>query len=210
MERRDHEARGQLIGQVEIGQLSIVDAEAVALRLNLGPLASVPAIDAFDPTREVHWSLAMAVAWIAYRDVQEVREQWNDYRLECWDWHHRRWQRGFDGPVYDGFVLEQRSAATLPRLSLYEAVQSVSDEVAHVMTIRDAREALWISLQTECFAASGVNQRTRLRQVIPALELYELEGYEAHGHVDELRNSPLLASLTYREVWLQSVSVSRL
>lgn len=73
--QRDHEVRAELIGKAETGQLSVADAETEALRLNLGSLASVPAPDAFDPAREVHWSLPMAVAWIAYRDIQKVREQ---------------------------------------------------------------------------------------------------------------------------------------
>jgi hypothetical protein len=180
----DHEARAELIGQVETGQISVADAEAEALRLNLGALASVPAAETFDPAREAHWSLPMAIAWIAYRDIQRVREQWNDYRLKCWDWHGRRWQRGFDGPIYGGFVLEQRSRATLPRLGLYDAFHEATGDTALSMTIREAREALWIALRTDCFRATGLNQRTNERQEIPPLEWYELEGYEAHGEFD--------------------------
>ena len=206
----DHEARAELIGQVETGQLSIADAEAEALRRKLGSLASVPNPDTFDPAREVHWSLSMTVAWIAYRDIQKVREQWNEYRLECWDWHGRRWRQGIDGPIYEGAVLEQRSRATLPRLGLYDSFQEATGEPVSFMTIRDAREALWIALQTDCFTATAIHHRTDARQVIQPMEWYELEGYEAHGQSDELRNSPVMPSLAYRDIWIPSGSVMRL
>ena len=34
----------------------------------------------------------MSVAWIAYRTPDAVRNWWDDYRKECWDWHFREWR----------------------------------------------------------------------------------------------------------------------
>lgn len=46
------------------------------------------------------------------------------------------------------------------------------------------------------------------RRPIAPLEWYE--GYEAHGHVDEMRNAPILPNLAYGDVWIPSGSVMRL
>ncbi|MCP4183441.1 MAG: hypothetical protein GY761_08995 [Hyphomicrobiales bacterium] len=34
----------------------------------------------FDPMLEIAWSLPMTIAWIVWRDIDEVRNQWNEYR----------------------------------------------------------------------------------------------------------------------------------
>jgi hypothetical protein len=45
-----------------------------------------PALKRFDPEKLSHWSITMAVAWIAWRNIDVVREEWDDYRSECADW----------------------------------------------------------------------------------------------------------------------------
>jgi hypothetical protein len=45
--------------------------------------------------------------------MTKVRQWWDAYRTECWDWHFRQWRIGPDGSIYEGHFLEQRSRATL-------------------------------------------------------------------------------------------------
>jgi hypothetical protein len=66
--------RDDLIGKVNHGTLSPEEAEAEATRLGLGPLAQRPDPAALDPMAEAYWSLPMAVAWLAYRTPEAVRE----------------------------------------------------------------------------------------------------------------------------------------
>ena len=68
--------RDDLITMVQRGQMIPADAESVAKRLGLGPLASEPDPNNYDPMREPFWTLPMAVAWIAYRTQDAVRNWW--------------------------------------------------------------------------------------------------------------------------------------
>lgn len=68
--------RDDLITMVQRGQMIPADAEFVAKRLGLGPLASEPDPNNYDPMREPFWTLPMAVAWIAYRTQDAVRNWW--------------------------------------------------------------------------------------------------------------------------------------
>jgi hypothetical protein len=45
-----------------------------------------PALERFNPEKLSHWSITMVVAWIAWRDIDAVREEWDEYRSECADW----------------------------------------------------------------------------------------------------------------------------
>lgn len=38
-----------------------------------------------DPDQEVFWTLPMSIAWIAWRDPAQVRDQWGKYRKACWE-----------------------------------------------------------------------------------------------------------------------------
>lgn len=55
-------------------------------RWGLSPFGILPDTVPFDPMQVLHWTLAMAVAWIAWRDVSQVRNAWGHYRQECWEW----------------------------------------------------------------------------------------------------------------------------
>jgi hypothetical protein len=110
--------RDDLITMVQRGEMTPDDAEAEAKRLGLDPLAAEPDPNDYDPMREPFWTLPMAVAWIAYRTQDAVRNWWNEYRKECWDWHFREWRVGPDGPVHQGHFLERRLKPTLALLEM--------------------------------------------------------------------------------------------
>lgn len=71
-----HSERDELIDRVRYGRLTPAEAEAEAAHLGLERLASRPDPSQFDPMRETWWTLPMAIAWIARRSPDEVRESW--------------------------------------------------------------------------------------------------------------------------------------
>src|SRR5262249_54861474 len=146
-----------------------------------------------------HWTLPMAVAWLAYLDLDEVREWSAPYRTACFDWQWQRWRIGFDGPIHEGWRLEQWHKPTLSLLSLgpiYDRVRG--REVA--MTVKEARVALWAALREGLLVATGVDTTTGRRIEIPALEWHELVPVEAKAETDEVRRG--LLGEGYREVLL--------
>jgi hypothetical protein len=110
--------RDDLIDDVRYGRISPAQAEAEAMRLGYEPFAVTPDPKKFDPMREEWWTPVMALTWIAKRDSQAVREVFDPYRVECFDWHFREWRIGPDGPVNKGWFLDQRKPATISRFLL--------------------------------------------------------------------------------------------
>jgi hypothetical protein len=197
--------RDQLFERAKHGEISGDEADAEAIRLGLGSLSSRPGSDAFRPENETHWTLPMAVAWIAYLDLDEVREWSAPFRAECWHWIWQRWRVGFDGPVHEGWHLEQRSTPSLALLSIGEAVDVADGEAPKAMSIKQAREALWLALREGFFAASGIESQTGRRVEIPALEWHELVPVLGKGEQDEVRHG--LLGQGYSNVLLPSASI---
>ena len=70
----------------------------------------------------------MAVAWIAYRSTDAVRNWWQTYRREFWVWRACKWQVP-GGPVYEGHMLERRAPATLALMSIADLSRKNADDV---------------------------------------------------------------------------------
>jgi Resolvase, N terminal domain len=137
-----------------IAPLTPDEAEAQASLLGLEKLASTPDPLQFDPMREAWWTLPMAVAWIAWRSPDRVRECWDHYRLECWDWHFKEWRLGLDGPIHAGRFLEQRRPATLSLLMLAELSPDSQPSDARVSTDEQTTDSQECALR-EIAARSG-------------------------------------------------------
>lgn len=80
--------RNEIIARVGIGEGKITpeEAEKEAQAAGVGPLASYPPKDRFDPLKEPDWSLPMTAMWIIYRTPDAVREAWPLFRNEIRDW----------------------------------------------------------------------------------------------------------------------------
>jgi hypothetical protein len=100
------------------GEIIGDEADAEAIRLGIGSLSHEPGPEEFRLEAETQWTLPMAVAWIAYRDLDEVGEWSAPFRAECYHWLWQRWRVGFDGPIHEGWHLEQRSKPTLSLLGV--------------------------------------------------------------------------------------------
>lgn len=204
-----HNQRDELFDQLKYGKIDPATAEAEARRLGLDPLQPVVDLSRFDPAREVQWTLPMAVAWIAYRSLDNVRNSWNAYREQCWDWFHRKWRLGPDGEIFEGWVLEQRRPETMARLLIGDEFQrDVGRDPKSSMTAREAKDALWIALKTDCFRATGVDQETGQRVQIVPFSWYELEVFEERGR-DEVRLNALgvTGPNRYRDVLVSSSTI---
>jgi hypothetical protein len=183
----EFEVRNDIIDKVQRGEWTPEQAEAETARLGIKPFASEPEPAAFDPMCEAWWSLPMAIAWIAWRSPDKVREFWDAYRSECWDWNFREWRDGPDGPVYAGHFLEQRRPATLSSLLFAEHHDSAQGLLPHgTISITDAKAKLWKALGENSFQAMGVSTETGERTVIPDHAWRDLNDIEECGR-DVLR-----------------------
>ena len=176
--------RDDLLEDVKYGRMTPGEAEAEAVRLGVGKLASKPDGSQFDPMREPWWTLPMAVAWIAWRSPDKVRECWDPYRAECLEWHPKRWRVGLDGPIHAGFILEQRRPATLSRLWFVEKNEASLPKEA--INISEAKAKLWNALGENAFQATGISTDTGKRVVIPDYAWPDLKNIEERGR-DVLR-----------------------
>lgn len=155
--------RDNLFDRLQRGELNISEAEAQAAAGGVGPLRDVPAPDAFHPETETFWNLPMAVAWVAWRSFARVTEYWDEYRVNCWDWHFKKWRLGPDGPIHEGWFLEQRAPATLIVLALAEGYQSSHESRPKgPMDVEVARVALWDALEEGLLRATGFPQGAAL------------------------------------------------
>jgi hypothetical protein len=194
----EQDQRDQLSDRAKYGEITGDEADAEAIRLGLGSLSRRPGPEEFRPEALTHWTLPMAVAWIAFLDLDEVREWSAPYRADCREWLWQRWRVGFEGPIHEGWHLEARSKPTLALLGLSATYDNVAKGKPLSMSIDEAREALWIALREGFFPATGIDTETGRRVEIPALEWRELVPVQTKGDADEVRRG--LLGHGYRDV----------
>lgn len=201
--------RDELIERAKYGEMSGEEADAEAIRLGLGCLSRRPGPDEFRPEAMNHWTLPMVLAWIAYLDLDEVREWSAPYVEECRHWMWRRWQIGFDGPIHEGWFLEQRAKPTVALLGIRAAIDEADESKTMSVTIREAQESLWIMLRDGFLTATGIDTVTGRRVEIPSVEWHDLKPVELHGKVDELHRGGLRHGAAYSDVLFPSAIVQR-
>jgi hypothetical protein len=86
--------RERLLMLAEHGEITGKQAEATAAAHGLEPFERKPELPRFDPKLKSHWSIVMAVAWIAWRDFGLVREQDPEFCSECFHWIYRNQHDG--------------------------------------------------------------------------------------------------------------------
>src|SRR5207237_982322 len=87
--------RDEFAEALQYGRMRPEEAEAKLKTLGLPPLAPQPDPVNFYAMREVWWTLPMTVAWIAWRNSADVRDEWDTYRREQSFWIFERWRVGF-------------------------------------------------------------------------------------------------------------------
>jgi hypothetical protein len=167
--------RDILIDRVRRGEITPDEAEEEAAREGLRPLARVPAAK-FYPMVEAFWSLPMAVAWIAWRNVDRVRDFWDAFRADCWEWVPVEWRVGVDGPTYSGFDLRRRDAVT----PLFVETSDIL-EADGFMTVKEAKAMLWRLLGEGALQATGIKTESGQSEVIPEHAWVHLDWRERRG-----------------------------
>lgn len=207
--KKQQAQRENLFERAKYGKITGDEADAEAIRLGFGSLSRIPDPDKFRPESIRHWTLPMAVTWIAYRSNDAVREVWSKYCEECWDWHWRRWRIGTAGEVHEGWFLERRAFPTLALIEFMSAFARVEgDDRPMFMSIDEAKAALWVALGESMLPATGIARNGGGRVPIPPLEWLELKPLDT-DHSDEVGcegvgmeyADPLLPSVAMRHLW---------
>lgn len=206
--------RDELISLVRYGKIKPEEAEAEAAAYGLPPFESKPSLPAFDPLQESRWSLAMAVAWIAWRDIELVRENCPGIRSEWWYWYFREWNEPVDGGTSfarrAGWFLEARPEATTVWLSVSETLMRTRGELppSFQMKVSEAEKVLWRSLSQGDLTAEALNERDRPVD-IPAREWSYLKLFE-DGKRDVLKYDALDRATPFTKVKLKRDDLLRL
>jgi hypothetical protein len=206
--------RDELITLASYGEITPDAAEAEAAANGLEPFARSPDPSAFNPEAEPRWTMPMAVAWIAWRDMPLVREQCAGFRAESEHWIFSRWR----GPAEDGktflehagWLLKTLSPPSTTQLRFFEIGMSGGDEMPATkqMSIRDAEAALWGALSEGHLTAVARNEEGRPTDV-PAREWLFLKLFEENDR-DALKYEALDRRVPFTEVALKRDDVLRL
>lgn len=206
MQDRDKPERSPreiLLDKVRRGQLTPDEAEQQAAKQGFGPLANKPDPVAFDPDRMAWWSPPMAVAWIAWRTLESVREQCADYAEPYTCWVSGSWNvpvnGGEDWAVIDGYELKTLGPPTVGRLLLLPATRDAA---------MDAERQLLAALAAGRIVAiakdAGGSPVDIPQREWPYLELFE------DGQADVLhRRDPYEVKLAYSEIKLLRDEIKR-
>ena len=174
--------RDFLIEEARYGRLSPADAEAQAAQHGIGPLAGCPDSDNYEVLREPWWSLPMVMAWILWRNADRVVEFYDPFRAQCFDWHHRKWQIGFSGPVHEGHFLEPRRPATLTTVKMSKWFDDKSgNQNSRAQKTSKAEEELIRALKDGSLTVTGVPSDGERRQPIPPHDWNDLKLFKERG-----------------------------
>ena len=178
--------KADVLGLVLKGEWTPDRAEDWAKRVGLPPFAGKPDTAAYDPIKELNWTLCMALIWVASRDIDEVREAWPEWWEAQRTWrefelHGRRcWSLGpprrpEDYSRYDGYRVDPRTAV----------------------------KQLWGELQTGAIVATGVSKRKGLRRVIQREEWCDLRPCGSHPVISYFLDSACTGT---NESWSRAFS----
>ena len=147
------DAGGHLAGK------SHAEVEQAIDSLGVAPLNQPVDASLFDPMSQSRWTLAMAIAWIVWRDIDKVRDCSNDYWTAHFDWVDLAKQPKGDGNQQIGWSLQQRKPTSLHNLRLDEAANffQESERAKMVMGVQQAREELWQALQNKSLIGEAVD-----------------------------------------------------
>ncbi len=200
----DHARRDHLIAQVSSGAMTPSEAEAEAARMGLMALEYRPDPREFDPMRERFWTLPMAVAWIAYRTVSDVTENYYAYMAECRFWIPAA-QLGAHVP--SGFELVGSHFNSINRMELVEEGQQLKDR-NFLMPVVQAKQTLWQALRSAAVSASGTDPVSGRRMLIDALQFQDLTLSEMN-HQDVFRTrAPIgIGPIRYANITVPMVEV---
>ncbi len=208
----------EVLSRVERGELTTDAAEGWAKERRRPPFTGRPDPSTFDPRSSLRWTPLQAVAWIAYRDDEEVRNVSTEFRQ-----HWFVWLPG-PSPVSASYLLLLLGAGMTPESldgshieqlppASFETFCDPKQRVAGGLAAQEeqsssgdkgskadqARDELWSALNKREIRATGFIDGRRQRSVIPAIEWNDLE-FAPHAP-DVVCNRH---GLTYKDVRIKS------
>jgi hypothetical protein len=184
----------EVLSRVESGGMTTDAAEGWANARGLPRFTGRPDPSTFDPMSAPSWTPLQAVAWIAYRDVEEVRNVSTEFRQHWFLWHPytsalaaslrrlmsdlRLEPEGSDQgwhiekvsqPSFYSFVDPEQRA--LEGLAAQEEQSSSGDKGSRA---DQARDELWQALTTGKICATGFIGEAQGRSAIPPIEWTDL------------------------------------
>ena len=200
-------ARDILIDQVRRGSLSPDDAEAEAAKQGFGPLATLPNPLEFDPNEMAWWSLPMALAWIAWRNTNSVREHCAEFRENWSHWVPGSWNvPANDGTEFariDGYELKSVRRSTACRLSLIEAYLDSTRSLPSTMemSVSKAEKQLFAALAAGRIVAVAKDSAGNVVDIPqrewPYLTLFEEQERDVLKH-DALDRTAAFSEINFR------------
>jgi hypothetical protein len=195
-------ARDELLERARNGEITPKEAEAEAYRMGMAPLAGRPADNQFDPRGKPRWSLSMALAWIVWRDFDQVRQRDIEYRTHCWNWQPSNVSLPVDGSaatkVVRGFtVVRLRPTSPVP-FELYDAIaitprRQLSPDWSPNRSPFEAKADLWAALLDARLVAEAIPALGGPRIEVPAREWTDLENVtdgKLNGEYFRYRHQP--------------------
>lgn len=204
--------RQEIFDDLANGKIEPNEAEERAAKLGVGPLREVPSADEFDPSTCTHWTLPMVIAWIVWRTMDRVREQWDDYRKAAPFWSGRSDFRIDDATgektTYTSYHLDTSDKATAFDLMLVEAFSDATEEgeKSKLLTVKMARLDLWRKLASDVIQASAIPCGEQHPRLIQSHEWRYLEIIEIRGE-DVLRYEHEPLSQVYKHVSFDPIQV---
>ena len=206
--------RDRLLMQAERGEITGQQADEAAAAHGLEPFERKPELPRLDPKLKSHWSIVMAVAWIAWRDFGLVREQDPEFCSAYFHWIYRKWndlsEKTGEPVQRGGHFLETRLAPTVSRLLLRDGLLRGRGNVPStaIMTIREAIAVLWQALSEDRLIARGFDANGAVIE-IPSREWVYLRLRAERGR-DVLRYDAVGRPEPFTEITLRQSDVLRL
>ncbi len=169
-----------LLNQVREGKLAPEQAEHINSEAGRKPLAREPDPVGWNPDAEDFWTLAMAVAWVAWRSTDRVREFWDEYQEARWVWRSRRLLRGENegrGAADVEYFLGHPTRPTIADVVPYQAMIDAEERGEIIGTFEDIR----LAAQRGDLTVAATSLAEHKDVVIPAAEWGEPLGYLDHG-----------------------------
>lgn len=143
----------------------------------------------------------MCVAWIAWRDIDRVRDACNEFREHRFVWLFERWKGPVDGGTkfesYEGWRLEQSKDATILELSITESYPGAEPKL---LRVHDARELLWSAASDGRIVGEAIRDRDSAVVEIPAREWRFLRATTEYRNKEVLVFDHTHDLATYKEV----------
>lgn len=194
------DARDVLLHRARLGEITPDEAEKEAKRLGLEPFARLPRPSEFNPREKSRWSLAMVLAWIVWREFDEVRAWDNEYREACSAWTRRTLQLptkdGTFGEPVTGWFVDPVPLRCGLMFEAFGYLPADMDESRLRLTDapKRAKGDLWRRLQEGELTAEGIPARGGARVQVPKHEWVDLQNVRGRGDGDEyfrFRHEPI-------------------